>query len=134
MPLLRRSHGQSQHSPSLWRNRDYLRLWSGQTVSAVGTEVSNLAFPCCSLPSLARLRKLGSPPRCAASRTSSSACPPTHSWIAGTANAPSWLPVSAGVSSSAVAVTVGINKLERPGECLRYGPSRRRACVVRRGR
>ncbi len=45
MPLPRRSHGQSQHPPSLWRNRDYLRLWSGQTVSAVGTEVSNLAFP-----------------------------------------------------------------------------------------
>ena len=45
MPLPRRSHGQSQHPPSLWRNRDYLLLWSGQTVSAVGTEVSNLAFP-----------------------------------------------------------------------------------------
>ena len=29
----------------LWRNRDYLLLWSGQTVSSVGTGVSRLAFP-----------------------------------------------------------------------------------------
>ncbi len=45
MPLPRRSLEQSQHRPSVWRNRDYLLSWSGQTVSAVGTEVSNLAFP-----------------------------------------------------------------------------------------
>jgi MFS family permease len=31
--------------PSLWRNRDYMLLWSGQTVSSVGTGVSRLAFP-----------------------------------------------------------------------------------------
>ena len=30
---------------SLWRNRDYMLLWSGQMVSAVGTRVSMLAFP-----------------------------------------------------------------------------------------
>lgn len=30
---------------SLWRNRDYLLLWSGQMVSSVGTQVSGLAFP-----------------------------------------------------------------------------------------
>ena len=30
---------------SLWRNRDYLLLWSGQTISSVGTQVSGLAFP-----------------------------------------------------------------------------------------
>lgn len=30
---------------SLWRNRDYMLLWSGQTVSSVGTQVSQLAFP-----------------------------------------------------------------------------------------
>jgi MFS family permease len=30
---------------SLWRNRDYMLLWSGQMVSAVGTRISMLAFP-----------------------------------------------------------------------------------------
>src|SRR6266481_362517 len=30
---------------SLWRNRDYVLLWSGQTVSSIGTQVSMLAFP-----------------------------------------------------------------------------------------
>ncbi|GAC1518762.1 MAG: MFS transporter [Ktedonobacteraceae bacterium] len=29
----------------LWRNRDYMLLWSGQMVSSVGTRVSQLAFP-----------------------------------------------------------------------------------------
>ena len=33
-----------QHVP-LWRNRDYMLLWSGQIVSSVGTFVSQLAFP-----------------------------------------------------------------------------------------
>jgi MFS family permease len=31
--------------PSLWRNRDYLLLWSGQTISGVGSQVSGIAFP-----------------------------------------------------------------------------------------
>ncbi|GCE08193.1 MFS transporter [Dictyobacter aurantiacus] len=31
--------------PPLWRNRDYLLLWSGQVISGVGTQVSQLAFP-----------------------------------------------------------------------------------------
>jgi MFS family permease len=30
---------------SLWRNRDYLLLWSGQIISSVGTQASQLAFP-----------------------------------------------------------------------------------------
>jgi len=30
---------------SLWRNRDYLLLWSGQGVSSAGTQVSGVAFP-----------------------------------------------------------------------------------------
>src|SRR5512147_2405277 len=30
---------------SLWRNQAYMLLWSGQVVSAVGTQVSDLALP-----------------------------------------------------------------------------------------
>jgi hypothetical protein len=30
---------------SLWQNRDYLLLWSGQTVSVLGSSISGLAFP-----------------------------------------------------------------------------------------
>jgi MFS family permease len=34
-----------QRPASLWRNRNYVLLWSGQVVSAAGTQVSQLAFP-----------------------------------------------------------------------------------------
>src|ERR1051326_9276537 len=34
-----------QRSASLWQNRNYLLLWSGQLVSATGTQVAQLAFP-----------------------------------------------------------------------------------------
>src|SRR5438309_8393308 len=30
---------------SLWSNRNYVLLWSGQAVSDVGTQVARLAFP-----------------------------------------------------------------------------------------
>ena len=37
---------ESSSSPSpLWRNRNYLLLWSGQTISDLGSAISNLAFP-----------------------------------------------------------------------------------------
>jgi hypothetical protein len=29
----------------LWRNRDYMFLWSGQLVSSIGSGVSGVAFP-----------------------------------------------------------------------------------------
>ena len=35
----------SSHAKSLWRNRDYMLLWSGQALSDMGGAVSGLAFP-----------------------------------------------------------------------------------------
>lgn len=35
----------STYPRSIWRNHDYLLLWSGQIVSATGSRVSQLAFP-----------------------------------------------------------------------------------------
>ncbi len=32
-------------SVSLWRNRDFVLLWTGQTISVFGSTVSTLAFP-----------------------------------------------------------------------------------------
>ncbi|HUY77797.1 MAG TPA: MFS transporter [Ktedonobacterales bacterium] len=32
-------------STSLWRNRDYLLLWGGQTISSIGGGISQIAFP-----------------------------------------------------------------------------------------
>src|SRR5258708_2345912 len=45
MALLQDPAHTTVHPPSLWRNRDYLLLWSGQAVSLVGTQGSQLAFP-----------------------------------------------------------------------------------------
>ena len=35
----------ARRSPSLWRNRDFMLLWSGQLISNIGSQVSQLAFP-----------------------------------------------------------------------------------------
>src|SRR5712691_1887217 len=35
----------SRQRQSLWRNRDYMLLWSGQALSDIGGAVSGLAFP-----------------------------------------------------------------------------------------
>src|SRR5437773_10204840 len=32
-------------TPSLWRNRDYMLLWSGQVVSVLGSRLSEIVFP-----------------------------------------------------------------------------------------
>ena len=37
--------GRSIQKKSLWRNHDYLLLWSGQIISLTGTGISQLAFP-----------------------------------------------------------------------------------------
>src|SRR5579885_3576904 len=39
------AEAQPAKSPSLWRNRDYLILWSGQTISSFGSNISGFAFP-----------------------------------------------------------------------------------------
>src|SRR4051794_30753186 len=35
----------SQRRSSLWRNRDFILLWSGQVVSTIGTRVTSVAYP-----------------------------------------------------------------------------------------
>jgi MFS family permease len=33
------------HRPSLWRQRDFMKLWTGQTISQFGDEITGLAIP-----------------------------------------------------------------------------------------
>jgi hypothetical protein len=42
---MRRSHGRGRRVDGLWRNHDFLKLWSGETVSLVGSQVTDLALP-----------------------------------------------------------------------------------------
>jgi hypothetical protein len=42
---MRRFHGGSRRVDGLWRNHDFLKLWSGETVSLVGSQVTDLALP-----------------------------------------------------------------------------------------
>ena len=44
-PHLQHEQIEPDRSPPLWRNRDYMLLWSGQIVSSVGGQISQLAFP-----------------------------------------------------------------------------------------
>ena len=34
----------------LWRDRDFLKLWGGQGISELGSQVSQLALPAVALP------------------------------------------------------------------------------------
>jgi MFS family permease len=39
------AHAAATKPPSLWSNRDYLGWWTGDSISALGTSISNIAFP-----------------------------------------------------------------------------------------
>lgn len=48
--MISANEGTQENQPAtqrrpLWRNRDFMLLWSGQTVSVVGTEITQFAFP-----------------------------------------------------------------------------------------
>src|SRR5205823_1025571 len=44
-PAEHRARARLKEALPLWRNRDFVLLWSGQVVSTLGSEVSGLAFP-----------------------------------------------------------------------------------------
>jgi len=45
IPTPQEKHNEGRLSRPLWRNRDFLLLWNGQTISTLGTNVSTLALP-----------------------------------------------------------------------------------------
>src|SRR5579872_1287321 len=44
-PPMQAEAGAPPRRGALWRNRDYMLLWSGQGISSIGTQASTLAFP-----------------------------------------------------------------------------------------
>src|SRR5215831_1735468 len=44
-PVHMQTPGKPPRLAPLWHNRDYLLLWSGQLLSHIGTQISQLAFP-----------------------------------------------------------------------------------------
>ncbi|MFF3617583.1 hypothetical protein [Streptomyces sp. NPDC002580] len=55
---------EAQERPSLWRNREFVALWSGQVVSTPGAQISATAMPLFALtPSPLLLGAIGA--RCA---------------------------------------------------------------------
>ena len=85
----------------LWRNRDYLLLWSGQAVSTLGSGISGLAFP------LLVLSLTGSPAQAGFVAAVSGvpwpliSLPAGARWIAGTGSASSSYATPSGQSTSA---------------------------------
>jgi hypothetical protein len=52
--------GQRRRTGGLWRHRDFLRLWAGETVSLFGSQVTELALPLVAVYTLsANARQLG---------------------------------------------------------------------------
>ncbi|HET9494972.1 MAG TPA: MFS transporter, partial [Chloroflexia bacterium] len=45
VPTVDEAIAPAEKLPPLWRNRDYMLLWSGQVVSALGSSMSNIVFP-----------------------------------------------------------------------------------------
>ncbi|HZM72891.1 MAG TPA: MFS transporter, partial [Candidatus Polarisedimenticolia bacterium] len=45
LPEERPTPATTEASPSLWRHRDFLKLWAGQTVSELGSVVTRTAIP-----------------------------------------------------------------------------------------
>ncbi len=74
------------HPSPLWRNYDYMLLWTGQVLSSVGTNVSGLAIPLLVLALTRSPAQAGFAGALRACPSSSWGCPWARSLIAGIAN------------------------------------------------